>query len=99
MPEVAGVVFIILIANFVAPLVALVVLVPDDAKDQWERVSVAFPRGTYGLDPDGTAEQRTPTHGMPVLYVKESALAGGAMTGGAEGTPPARFAAAIFTDS
>ena len=35
---------------------------------------VPFTRGTYALDPDGTAEQRTPTRGVPLLYVRESAL-------------------------
>src|SRR5262245_15517439 len=39
---------------------AIVVLVPDEVKDQWERVAFPFSRGTYALDPDGTAEQRTP---------------------------------------
>ena len=37
-----------------------------------------FPRGTYALDPDGTAEQRMPARGMPLLYVRESALGGAA---------------------
>src|SRR3954470_3076095 len=55
---------------------AIVAIVPDAAADQWERVAVAFPRGTYGLDPDGTAEPRTAPAGMPLLYVRESALAG-----------------------
>lgn len=71
---------------------AIVVVVPDEATDQWERVSVQFPRGAYGLDPDGTAEQRTPTRGVPLLYVREAALGG---------MPPAgaRVVASIFTDS
>ena len=55
---------------------ALVVIVPDNQKEQWERASVQFPRGTYALDPDGTAEQRTPTRGASILYVRESALGG-----------------------
>jgi hypothetical protein len=42
---------------------AIIAVVPDDQKEQWERVAVQFPRGTYALDPDGTAEQRTPTRG------------------------------------
>ena len=71
---------------------ALVVLVPDQAKDQWERVAFPFTRGTYALDPDGTAEQRTPTRGAPLLYVRESALA-------APVAADARLAASIFTDS
>ncbi len=39
---------------------------------------VPFPRGTYALDPDGTAEQRAPARGAPLLYVRESALRGAA---------------------
>jgi hypothetical protein len=70
---------------------AIVVLVPDTAKEQWERVAFPFTRGTYGLDPDGTAEQRTARRGVPLLYVRESAV----------GVLPAdaRLVAAIFTDS
>ena len=60
--------------------------------DQWERVAVSFPRGTYGLDPDGTAEPRVPARGTPLLYVRESAL-GGALAA------DARLVASIFTDS
>jgi pimeloyl-ACP methyl ester carboxylesterase len=71
---------------------ALVVLVPDTAKDQWERVAFPFARGTYGLDPDGTAEQRTPTRGTPLLYVRESALT-------APLRSDAQLVASIFTDS
>jgi hypothetical protein len=71
---------------------AIVVLVPDAAKDQWDRVAFPFSRGTYALDPDGTAEQRTPTRGTPLLYVRESA-AGASVAG------EARLAASIFTDS
>jgi hypothetical protein len=71
---------------------AIIVVVPDSEKDQWERVSVGFPRGTYALDPDGTAEQRSPARGTPLLYVRESALAGVALGG-------AKIAASIFTDS
>jgi Zn-dependent M28 family amino/carboxypeptidase len=71
---------------------AIIVVVPDSAKDQWERVSVGFPRGSYALDPDGTAEQRTPARGTPLLYVRESALAGVELSG-------AKITASIFTDS
>ncbi len=71
---------------------ALVVLVPESSKDQFERVVFPVSRGTYALDPDGTANQRTPARGMPVLYVRESAL------GGALGTD-AKLTATIFTDS
>ena len=53
---------------------AIVAIVPDAAADQWNRVAAQFPRGTYGLDPDGTGEPRLAAHGMPVLYVRESAL-------------------------
>ena len=71
---------------------AIVVFVPDAATDEWERVAFLFSRGAYGLDPDGTAEQRTPTRGTPLLYVRESAVG-----------PPlpadARLVASIFTDS
>jgi hypothetical protein len=71
---------------------ATVVLVPDSATEQWERVSFPFARGTYLLDPEGTADQRTPVPGAPLLYVRESAL------GGALGAD-ARATTAIFTDS
>ena len=37
---------------------AIVAIVPDEAVDQWNRVAVSFPRGAYGLDPDGTAQPR-----------------------------------------
>jgi hypothetical protein len=53
---------------------AIVALVPDAAVEQWQRVSVSFPRGMYGLDPDGTADPRVAPRGMPLLYVRESAL-------------------------
>ena len=53
---------------------AIVAIVPDAAVEQWDRVAVSFPRGTYGLDPDGTAEPRVAPRGMPLLYVRESAL-------------------------
>ena len=71
---------------------AIVALVPDSASDEWNRVAFSFPRGTYALDPDGTAEQRVPTRGMPLLYVRESAL-GGSLAA------DARLTASIFTDS
>lgn len=53
---------------------AIVAIVPDAAAGQWERVAVSFPRGSYGLDPDGTAEPRAAATGTPLLYVRESAL-------------------------
>jgi len=71
---------------------AIVVLVPDRANDQWERVAFPFSRGTYGLDPDGTAEQRTASRGIPLLYVRESAA-------GETPSANARLVASIFTDS
>ena len=71
---------------------AVVVIVPDAAKDQWERVAVQFPRGAYALDPDGTAEQRTAARATPLLYVRESALGGMPSAG-------SRLTASIFTDS
>jgi Zn-dependent M28 family amino/carboxypeptidase len=70
---------------------ALVALVPDEARDQWERLAAPFTRGTYALDPDGAAEQRVPQRGMPVL-LREAAL-GGPLAA------DARLAASIFTDS
>jgi len=70
---------------------AIVVLVPDVAKDQWERVAFPFTRGTYALDADGAAEQRTPNRGIPLLYVREAAV--GALAA------DARLVASIFTDS
>jgi len=71
---------------------ALVVIIPQSFNDQWERVVVPISRGTYALDPDGTADQRTPTRGIPTLYVREAAL-GGPMAA------DARLVASIFTDS
>jgi len=71
---------------------AIVALVSDEYKDQWDRTAYTFPRGTYGLDPEGTADQRTPARGMPLLYIKESAL-------GAPLAADARLVASIFTDS
>ena len=71
---------------------AIVAIVPDEAVDQWNRVAIAFPRGTYGLDPDGTAEPRVAPRGMPLLYVRESALATPIKT-------DARVVASISTDT
>jgi hypothetical protein len=71
---------------------AIVILVADAAKEQWERVAFPFSRGTYGLDPDGTAEQRTPRPGAPLLYVRESTVS-------APFPADARLTASIFTDS
>ncbi len=71
---------------------AIVILVPDAAQDHWERVAFPFARGTYSLDPDGTAEQRVAPRGTPLLYVRESVI----------GTPvpsEVRLDASIFTDS
>lgn len=70
---------------------AIIVLVGDAHSDQWNRVAMPFARGTYALDPEGTAAPRTPTAGVPLLYVKESAA-------GAIGAD-ARVTAALFTDT
>lgn len=70
---------------------AIVAIVPDEQPEQWERVAFSFPRGTYGLDVDGTAEPRVPTKGVPVLYVKAVAVG--------ELAPDARLSASIFTDT
>ena len=70
---------------------AIVVVVPDDAREQWDRVAFPFTRGAYALDPDGTAEQRVDTPGRPLLYVRESAVSAPAAD--------ARLVASIFTDS
>jgi len=77
----------------VAPLepAAIIVLVGDAHTDQWNRVAFPFSRGTYALDIEGTVAPRTPTKGIPLLYVRESA----AGTIAAE----ARVEAAIFTDT
>jgi hypothetical protein len=55
---------------------AIVAIVPDQYQDQWDRTIYAFPRGTYALDPDGTAPPRIASRGVPLLYVHESALGG-----------------------
>ena len=68
------------------------IVVPDDAKEQWERVAFPFSRGTYALDPDGTAAQRVPARGTPLLYIRESALP-------APLPADARMLATISTDS
>jgi len=74
---------------------AIIALVGDDQRDQWDRTTYTFPRGTYGLDPDGTADQRVPTKGVPLLYVKQSALGGPLEPLNSD----ARLVASIFTDS
>jgi len=71
---------------------AIVAIVPDAAREQWDRVAISFPRGSYGLDPDGTGSPLTPARGIPVLYVRESAL-GGAVAA------DARMVASIVTDT
>ncbi|MEZ5318259.1 MAG: M28 family peptidase [Vicinamibacterales bacterium] len=71
---------------------AVIVVVPDTPDTAWDRVSFRLPRGSYGLDPDGTAAPRTGTPGMPVLYVREAALDGAALSG-------ARIRASIFTET
>ena len=62
-------------------------------QDQWERVAVPFTRGTYALDPDGTAEQRDADarHAAP-LRARVGARR--------RRSPPTRGSiASIFTDS
>ncbi len=71
---------------------AIVAIVPEEAADQWARVAVSLPRGTYALDPDGTAEPRLAPRGTPLLYVREAAL-------GAPLAADARLTASLFTDS
>ncbi len=58
-----------------APL-AIVAIVPDSEQDQWDRTAYTFPRGTYSLNPDGTTPEPAAASGMPLLYVRESALGG-----------------------
>jgi len=70
---------------------AIVVLVPDAAKSDWERVAFTFTRGSYALDPDGTAQPPSPPRAAPLLYVRESAV------GVALGTD-ARLVASISAD-
>jgi len=71
---------------------ALLILVPGSDED-WARVAFRLPRGTYALDPDGTAEPRAATPaGMPLLYVRAASVEGLALGG-------ARLEAAIFTES
>ncbi len=70
---------------------ATIVVVPDTAEDHWNRVAFSFSRGTYALDPEGTAAQRTPQRGAPLLYVRASAASAVPFNGPAE--------IAIFTDS
>ena len=53
---------------------AIVAIVPDAFAEQWQRVAISFPRGTYGLDPDRTGDVRQPPRGIPLLYVREPAL-------------------------
>jgi len=71
---------------------AIVAIVPEAERDQWDRTVYTLPRGTYALDPDGTAPQRVPARGVPILYIRESAL-------GAPLAADARLVASIFTDS
>jgi len=71
---------------------AIIAIVPDAESDQWARVAFAFPRGSYALDPEQTADPRVPTRGVPVLYVHESAIGG-------MPAADARVVASIFTDT
>ncbi len=76
----------------VANRAAALVIVVSEADEAWSRVAFRLPRGTYALDPDGTAEPRAAAAGMPVLFVREAALEGAPLSG-------ARLEAAIFTES
>jgi hypothetical protein len=76
--------------NAAAPA-AIVVIVPETAQDQWNRVGIVFPRGGYGLIPDGTGNVPVAVHGAPLLYVRESALGGPLKT-------DARLVASITAD-
>lgn len=71
---------------------AIVAVVPDAEVDQWNRVAIGFPRGSYGLDPDGNGTRPVAARGIPLLYVHESALGEPVKT-------DARFMASITTDS
>ena len=71
---------------------AIVAIVPDNAAEQWQRVAISFPRGTYGLDPDGTGGVRAAPRTMPLLYVRESALT-------APVRNDARFSASIIAEN
>ena len=75
-----------------SPPAAIVAVVPADAADHWNRVAVSFPRGTYGLDPDGRAPPRQAPRAAPLLYIREAAL-------GAPIEHGARLAASIVSDS
>jgi len=70
---------------------AIVAIVPDAAQDQWNRVAITFPRGGYGVLPDGTGSGPVAVRGAPLLYLRESALA-------APVKPNARFVASMTTD-
>jgi Peptidase family M28 len=59
-----------------SPPAAILAIVPDAAEDQWNRVAITFPRGGYGLIPDGTGNVPVVVRGAPALYVRESALGG-----------------------
>jgi Zn-dependent M28 family amino/carboxypeptidase len=83
---------------------AVVVIVPEAFDDQWERIAVAFPRGAYALDPDGTAPPRVAPRGTPLIYVRDAAL--GATPGSAAAAadaalaaPEPRLVASIFPES
>jgi hypothetical protein len=55
---------------------AIVAIVPDAAQDQWNRVAIFLPRGSYTLNADGTGPVPVAVRGAPLLYVRESALGG-----------------------
>jgi hypothetical protein len=61
-----------------SPPAALVIVVPAGEDEEWDRVAFRFPRGSYGLDPEGTGDIEGPPSGPPtggpLLYVREAAL-------------------------
>lgn len=71
---------------------AIVVIVPTDQQDQWARTTYRFSRGSYGLDPEHEGYVRRAEEGIPLLYVREDALAAPLVTGD-------RLDAWIFTES
>ncbi len=70
---------------------AIVAIVPDAAQDQWNRVAIVLPRGGYTLNADGNGPVPAAPQGVPLLYVRESAL-------GSPIRADARLAATITTD-
>jgi len=68
---------------------AIVAIVPDEFKDQWDRTAYTFPRGSYALDPDGTAEPRVPQRGTARRAQPRCRWPCRPASTAAPGTPPA----------